>query len=71
MELVTTLNVLPSKKWACVLTKVQQKLALGDQGQHWQMLTHPTHEWLLPPRRFAMPAIHSPTRTKGGTKSGG
>jgi hypothetical protein len=49
-ELVTTLNKLPPKIQAHVLTKVQQKLASGDQGKHWRILTHPTHKWLLPPR---------------------
>jgi hypothetical protein len=29
-ELVMTLNELPPKKWACVLTKVQQKLASNN-----------------------------------------
>jgi hypothetical protein len=33
-ELVTTLNELPPAKRARVLTKVQQKLASGNQGQH-------------------------------------
>jgi hypothetical protein len=41
-ELVTTLNKLPPEKQARVLSKVQQKLASGNQGQHWRMLTRPT-----------------------------
>jgi hypothetical protein len=47
-ELVTTLNKLPPKKWARVLTKVQQKLAPGNQRQYQGTLTQPTHKWLLP-----------------------
>jgi hypothetical protein len=69
-ELMTMLNESPPKKQAHVLTKVQQKLASGNRGQNWQTLSHPTHKWLLPPGDM-MPAIHSSTRTKGGTKGGG
>jgi hypothetical protein len=31
----------------------------------------PYSQMFAPPRRFAMPALHSPTRTKTGTKGGG
>ncbi len=64
-ELVMMLNELPPKKRATAKACIWQSRNTSTNANS------PYSQMVAPPWGFAMPAVHSPTRTKVGTKSGG